>query len=107
MSTTTEARDERALDDPQEKAAAKVRAQLERYETWVGDLEARRAELLRNKPFYTKVFLAFPPLSLAHAVQEPEGGCVYLLASEVGLSSGGSSFFSSAMRFFASFRPMR
>ncbi len=81
MSTTTEARDERALDDPQEKAAAKVRAQLERYETWVGDLEARRAELLRNKPFYTKVFLAFPPLSLLGLVHSVGMGAALLFTA--------------------------
>lgn len=64
MSTTTEPREGRAHDEAREKAAARTRTQLERYETWVRDLEGRRAELLRNKPFYTKLFLALPPASL-------------------------------------------
>lgn len=64
MSTTTATREDRAPEDAREKAAARTRSQLERYETWVRDLEARRAELLRGKPFYTKLFLALPPASL-------------------------------------------
>jgi hypothetical protein len=64
VSTTTEARAARAPDDAREKAAARTRTQLERYETWVRELEARRAELLRNKPLYTKIFWALPPASL-------------------------------------------
>lgn len=58
-----------------------MRAQLERYETWVGDLEARRAELLRNKPFYTKVFLAFPPLSLLGLVHSVGMGAALLFTA--------------------------
>lgn len=38
--------------------------QLAKYEHWYREVEARRAELVRDRPGYTKLFVAMPIVSL-------------------------------------------
>ena len=66
----------------------KMESQLAKYDEWIAELEKRRGELDQGKALYTRLFYAFPVLSLLGFLKNVGTGAACLFTAVLMTSFG-------------------